>query len=173
MNDVYLSIGTNIGERYENLQRALELLMEKEGLEVIRISSIYETAAVGYTDQADFLNIAVHVRTSSSSSEMLKICQSVENELGRIREFRWGPRIIDLDILLYNHENIETESLLVPHPRMYERAFVLVPLIEITPVPNSEQLQLAHETLQQMNCQEEGITLWKESVDTKFMPSLK
>lgn len=132
MNDVYISIGTNIGERYANLQRAIELLMEKEGLEVIGVSSIYETAAVGFTDQADFLNIAVHVRTSSSSCEMLKICQSVENELGRVREFRWGPRIIDLDILLYNHENIETESLLVPHPRMYERAFVLVPLIEIT-----------------------------------------
>jgi len=173
MNDVYLSIGTNIGERYENLQRAIELLMEKEGVEVVRISSVYETAAVGFTDQADFLNIAVYVRTSSSSSEMLKICQSVENELGRVREFRWGPRIIDLDILLYNHENIETESLLVPHPRMYERAFVLVPLIEITPTPNGEQLQRAHETLQQMNGQEEGVTLWKESVATRFMPSMK
>lgn len=173
MNDVYLSIGTNIGERYENLQRAIELLMEKEGVEVVRISSVYETAAVGFTDQADFLNIAVYVRTSSSSSEMLKICQSVENELGRVREFRWGPRIIDLDILLYNHENIETESLLVPHPRMYERAFVLVPLIEITPTPYGEQLQRAHEMLQQMNDQEEGVTLWKESVDTRFMPSMK
>ncbi len=173
MNDVYISIGTNIGERYANLQRAIELLMEKEGLEVIRVSSIYETAAVGFTDQADFLNIAVHVRTSSSSCEMLKICQSVENELGRVREFRWWPRIIDLDILLYNHENIETESLLVPHPRMYERAFVLVPLIEITPTPSGEQLQRAHTTLQQMNLQEEGVTLWKQSADTRLMPSMK
>ncbi|QPQ33612.1 MULTISPECIES: 2-amino-4-hydroxy-6-hydroxymethyldihydropteridine diphosphokinase [unclassified Lysinibacillus] len=173
MNDVYLSIGTNIGERYENLQRAIELLMEKEGVEVIRISSIYETAAVGYTDQADFLNIAVAIRTSCSSSEMLKICQSVENELGRVREFRWGPRIIDLDILLYNHENIETESLLVPHPRMYERAFVLVPLIEITPTPVGEQLQRAHDTLKQLNCQAEGVMLWKDSSDMRFMPSMK
>ncbi|MEK5330472.1 MULTISPECIES: 2-amino-4-hydroxy-6-hydroxymethyldihydropteridine diphosphokinase [unclassified Lysinibacillus] len=173
MNDVYLSIGTNIGERYENLQHAIELLIGEEGVEVVRISSIYETAAVGYTDQADFLNIAVYIRTSYSSSEMLKVCQSVENELGRVREFRWGPRIIDLDILLYNHENIETESLLVPHPRMYERAFVLVPLIEITPTPVGEQLQRAHETLKQLNCQEEGIMLWKESSDTRFMPSMK
>ena len=173
MNNVYLSIGTNIGERDENLQHAIELLMEKEGLEVVRISSIYETVAVGYTDQANFLNIAVHIRTSSSPSEMLKICQSVENELGRVREFRWGPRIIDLDILLYNHENIETESLIVPHPRMYERAFVLVPLIEITPTPVGEQLQRAHETLKQVNCQDEGVTLWKKSLDTRIMQSVK
>jgi len=173
MNEVYLSIGTNIGNRYENLQHAIELLMAKEGVEVVRISSIYETAAIGYTDQADFLNIAVYIRTSYSSSEMLKICQAVENELGRVREFRWGPRIIDLDILLYNHENIETESLLVPHPRMYERAFVLVPLIEITPTPVGEQLQRAHDTLKKLNRQEEGVMLWKESSDTRFMPSMK
>ncbi|MFY0520650.1 2-amino-4-hydroxy-6-hydroxymethyldihydropteridine diphosphokinase [Lysinibacillus sphaericus] len=173
MNRVFLSIGTNIGERYENLQHAIKILMDKKRIEVIRISSIYETAAVGYTDQADFLNIAVYVKTSYSSSEMLKICQSVENELGRIREFRWGPRIIDLDILLYNHENIETESLIVPHPRMYERAFVLVPLIEITPTPVGEQLQLAHETLKQLNCEKEGVTLWKESLEQDIIYAFK
>ncbi|WP_155594051.1 2-amino-4-hydroxy-6-hydroxymethyldihydropteridine diphosphokinase [Lysinibacillus cavernae] len=160
MKDVYLSIGTNMGERYENLQLAVALLKEDENIEVVRISSVYETAAVGYTDQADFLNIAVHLKTAVSSAEMLKICQSVEQELGRVREFRWGPRIIDLDILLYNHENIETESLIVPHPRMYERAFVLVPLVEITPSPLCEQLQQAHELLQQMDCENEGVTLW-------------
>ncbi|MFB7352213.1 2-amino-4-hydroxy-6-hydroxymethyldihydropteridine diphosphokinase, partial [Bacillus thuringiensis] len=105
MKDVYLSIGTNMGERYENLQKAIALLREKVNIEVVRVSSVYETAAVGYTDQADFLNIAVHLKTDASSTEMLKICQSIEQELGRVREFRWGPRIIDLDILLYNHEN--------------------------------------------------------------------
>jgi len=109
MNDVYLSIGTNMGNRFENLQHAVKLLEGKDEIEVVQISSVYETAAVGYADQADFLNIAVHIKTSYSSSEMLKICQLVESELGRVREFRWGPRIIDLDILLYNHENIETE----------------------------------------------------------------
>ncbi|MFJ7953664.1 2-amino-4-hydroxy-6-hydroxymethyldihydropteridine diphosphokinase [Lysinibacillus sp. NPDC096418] len=165
MNDVYLSIGTNIGERYENLQYAIRLLKDTEGVEVERISSVYETAAVGFTDQADFLNIAVHVKTIHSSSEMLKICQSIENALGRVREFRWGPRIIDLDILLYNHENIETESLIVPHPRMYERAFVLVPLIDITPTPENNQLQLVHLTMEQLNREKEGVSLWK-TVDT-------
>ncbi len=161
MKDVYLSIGTNIGERYENLQQAVALLREKENIEVVRVSSVYETAAVGYTDQADFLNIAVHLKTDASSTEMLKICQSIEQELGRVREFRWGPRIIDLDILLYNQENIETENLLVPHPRMYERAFVLVPLVEISPAPFGDQLQQAHHLLQQMDRESEGINLWQ------------
>ncbi|MCR8855519.1 2-amino-4-hydroxy-6-hydroxymethyldihydropteridine diphosphokinase [Lysinibacillus fusiformis] len=161
MKDVYLSIGTNMGERYENLQQAVALLREKENIEVVRVSSVYETAAVGYTDQADFLNMAVHLKTDVSSTEMLKICQSIEQELGRVREFRWGPRIIDLDILLYNHENIETENLLVPHPRMYERAFVLVPLVEITPAPFGDQLQQAHHLFQQMGCESEGISLWQ------------
>ncbi|MFJ7922465.1 2-amino-4-hydroxy-6-hydroxymethyldihydropteridine diphosphokinase [Lysinibacillus fusiformis] len=161
MKDVYLSIGTNIGERYENLQQAVALLRERESIEVVRVSSVYETAAVGYTEQADFLNIAVHLKTDVSSTEMLKICQSIEQELGRVREFRWGPRIIDLDILLYNQENIETENLLVPHPRMYERAFVLVPLVEITPAPFGNQLQQAHRSLQQMDCEREGISLWQ------------
>ncbi|QDQ00585.1 2-amino-4-hydroxy-6-hydroxymethyldihydropteridine diphosphokinase [Lysinibacillus fusiformis] len=173
MNNVFLSIGTNIGERYDNLQQAIKLLMELEKIEVVRISSIYETAAVGFTDQADFLNIAISIKTSYSPSEMLEICQSVENELGRVREFRWGPRIIDLDILLYNHENIETESLIVPHPRMYERAFVLVPLIEITSTPVGEQLQLAHDTLKQLNCENEGVTLWKESLEQNIVHSVK
>ncbi|KEK13219.1 2-amino-4-hydroxy-6-hydroxymethyldihydropteridine diphosphokinase [Lysinibacillus fusiformis] len=161
MKDVYLSIGTNIGERYENLQQAVALLREKENVEVVRVSSVYETAAVGYTDQADFLNIAVHLKTDASSTEMLKICQSIEQELGRVREFRWGPRIIDLDILLYNQETIETENLLVPHPRMYERAFVLVPLVEITPAPFGDQLQQAHHLLQQMDRESEGVNLWQ------------
>ncbi|MDM5231214.1 2-amino-4-hydroxy-6-hydroxymethyldihydropteridine diphosphokinase [Lysinibacillus pakistanensis] len=172
MNNVYLSIGTNMGERLENLQHAVELLKDNKGIEVVRISSVYETAAVGYTDQADFLNIAVHIKTALSSSEILTICQSVEQELGRVREFRWGPRIIDLDILLYNHENIETESLIVPHPRMYERAFVLVPLVEITPVPVGEQLQQAHHICQQLNYVDEGVALWLESKKLVMLQSV-
>ncbi|MFJ7370940.1 2-amino-4-hydroxy-6-hydroxymethyldihydropteridine diphosphokinase [Lysinibacillus sp. NPDC098008] len=162
MKDVYLSIGTNMGDRYDNLQQAIALLKQEKAIELVRISSVYETAAVGYTDQANFLNIAVHLKTNKSSAEMLQLCQSIEQELGRVREFRWGPRIIDLDILLYNHENIETESLIVPHPRMYERAFVLVPLVEITPTPLGKQLQQAHHELQQLDCEREGVALWKD-----------
>ena len=159
MNQVYLSIGTNIGERAKNLQQAVRLLMER--VKVKQVSSIYETAAVGYTEQADFLNIAVHVETSLLPEEMLAVCQHIENKLGRVREFRWGPRIIDLDILLYNEENIQTEQLIVPHPRMYERAFVLVPLKDIA-VEEDTMLEMALHTLESIDAQGEGVKQWKK-----------
>lgn len=159
MNDVFLSIGTNIGDREDNLIQAVRLL--KQQFEIVSISSIYETAPVGYIDQPSFLNIAVHIKTLLKSYDTLLACQAIENELGRIRDIRWGPRIIDLDILLYNHENIEAEHLIVPHPRMYERAFVLVPLVEITSNYFSEQLEQARRVLAMLDREKEGITLWK------------
>ena len=166
MNEVYLSIGTNIGEREKNLQQAVQALMEQSAVQVTHVSSIYETAAVGYTEQADFLNIAVAIETTLIAQEILEVCQSIENELGRVREMRWGPRIIDLDILLYNQETIETESLIIPHPRMFERAFVLVPLQEIAPNDGIVH-EKATSTLQTFDIEQEGVTLWKkvDSVD--------
>lgn len=161
MNVVYLSIGTNIGERLRNLQEAVRLLREHPAIEVERVSSIYETDPVGFVDQDAFLNIAVKVTTTLNAANMLIACQSIEEELGRVRLIRWGPRSIDLDILLFNHENIETESLIVPHERMYERAFVLVPLVEISN-PDSSQLSLAHDRYSQMDIEKEGIRLWKK-----------
>lgn len=166
MNDVYLSIGTNIGDRKRNLQEAVRLLTETKGIEVVRVSSIYETAPVGYVDQDAFLNIAVYVKTTKSADEMLAACQSIEQELGRVRLIRWGPRSIDLDILLYNQENIESEHLIIPHARMYERAFVLVPLMEIVST-HSVQLQKASEALTAFDLQKEGIQLWMESVSVE------
>lgn len=161
MNKVYLSLGTNIGEREANLKRAVHMLQENENVKVLSVSSIFETAPVGYIDQASFLNIAVLVETSYSPFEMLVLCQSVENNLGRVREIRWGPRIIDLDILLYNQENIEAENLIVPHPRMFERAFVLVPLMEIAREPLTGLLQKAESVLSEMDMEQEGINKWK------------
>lgn len=163
MNVVYLSIGTNMGEREQNLKLAVKLLTETDGITVEAVSSIYETAPVGFVDQASFLNIAVRLTTTLSSAEMLNVCQGIEQELGRVREYRWGPRIIDLDILLYNHENIETESLIVPHERMFERAFVLVPLAEISDQA-TEQLRSAHKALATMDIQKEGVVQWKKAV---------
>ena len=98
MNQAFLSIGTNIGEREQNLQDAIRLLKVQDQMKLTAISSIYETAAVGYTEQADFLNIAVALETTLNAEDLLSVCQGVENDLGRVREFRWGPRIIDLDI---------------------------------------------------------------------------
>ena len=154
MNDVYLSIGTNIGEREDNLRRAVRLLAEQVTVETV--SAVYETAAVGFTDQADFLNIAVHVKTALSPLAMLDVCQAIENELGRVRTIRWGPRVIDLDILLYNNENMNTERLILPHPRMYERAFVLIPLFDVV-ATQSEQLTKARDIVMQMDANTEGV----------------
>ena len=171
MKVAYLSIGTNIGEREQNLQDAVRMLLAHEAIIVTGVSSIYETAAVGFTEQADFLNIAVSLQTNLSAHELLLTCQQIENDLGRVREFRWGPRIIDLDILLYNNETYNTETLTVPHPRMYERAFVLVPLKEII-VEKCDMLVNVQKAYQAFDIEKEGVKLWKTiaSVD-EFVPS--
>jgi 2-amino-4-hydroxy-6-hydroxymethyldihydropteridine diphosphokinase len=161
MNKVYLSIGTNIGERESNLVEAVRHLVGMDQITVTKVSSIYETAPVGFVEQQSFFNIAVELETTLDAFEMLTYCQQVEQYLGRVRLIRWGPRSIDLDILLFNHENIETESLIVPHERMFERAFVLVPLAEISE-PKTAQLQRAHEQLSQMDLEKEGVKLWKQ-----------
>lgn len=165
MNEVYLSLGTNMGEREENLRDAVRLLRKKEGLLLKKISPIYETLPVGYVNQATFLNIALYIHTNLSPFEMLDVCQSIENELGRVRDIRWGPRIIDLDILLYNNENVVTEKLTIPHERMFERAFVLVPLMDIAKKPYNEYLMKAQKTLGTMNLEKEGIKVYKEIID--------
>lgn len=157
MNVAYLSIGTNLGERDQNLAHAVKLLQAH--VKVTDVSAIYETAPVGVTDQPSFLNICVKLETEKTADELLTVCQFVEQELGRVRLYRWGPRSIDLDILLFNHENIETESLIVPHERMFERAFVLVPLADVS-AGETEQLQYAQQQLSQMDLQQEGIVKW-------------
>lgn len=167
MIDVYLSLGTNIGEREENLKKAIQLLHEKKEISIQQMSSIYETAPVGFIDQPSFLNCCIYVKTTTSPNEMLHVCQEIENELGRVRNVRWGPRIIDLDILLYNQENIETDDLIIPHPRMYERAFVLVPLMEIANTPLGSQLQKGKKVLERLDIHTEGVTLWKQIKDVK------
>ncbi|MBU9674671.1 2-amino-4-hydroxy-6-hydroxymethyldihydropteridine diphosphokinase [Planococcus sp. CP5-4] len=133
MNVAYLSLGSNLGDRKAQLQEAVRLLQANPAISNIEISSIYETAPVGYLDQGAFLNIAVRLETSLSPLELLDACQEVEQTLRRERLVRWGPRTVDLDILLYGQEQLITEKLTIPHPRMYERAFVLVPLRELLP----------------------------------------
>jgi 2-amino-4-hydroxy-6-hydroxymethyldihydropteridine diphosphokinase len=134
LNYAYLSIGSNIGDRLQHLTDAIRALHLHDKIVVTSVSSVYETAPVGYTEQADFLNLVVLIETTLDAYALLGICQKIENELGRVREKRWGPRIVDLDILLYNHDSIIAENLTVPHPRMHERAFVLIPLLEIAPL---------------------------------------
>ena len=150
MNLSYLSLGSNMGDRFEMLRQAVAQLVEHPAVTVTRISSLYETDPVGYTDQEPFLNMVVQVETELTALALLDVCQVIEQNLNRKRLVRWGPRTIDLDILLYNQDRIETDRLTVPHPRMSERAFVLIPLLEIDP-----EFEVA-ETLETG-----GVRLWK------------
>jgi len=133
MNVAYLSLGSNLGDRKAQLQEAVRLLQANPSIFNMRMSSIYETAPVGYLDQHAFLNLVVRLETNLSPLRLLDACQEIEQALHRERLVRWGPRTVDLDVLLYGREQLTTERLTIPHPRMYERAFVLVPLSELIP----------------------------------------
>ncbi|UCZ53335.1 2-amino-4-hydroxy-6-hydroxymethyldihydropteridine diphosphokinase [Bacillus shivajii] len=130
-NVSYLSLGSNIEDRYDHLMEAVSLLKTDENMKVVSTSSIYETAPVGYTDQASFLNMVIKIITTYTPEQLLDKLEEVERQGGRKRVMKWGPRTIDLDILLYNKENINLEHLQIPHPRMFSRGFVLIPLKEI------------------------------------------
>ncbi len=131
INNVYLALGSNIGNRRENLSTALQRLCEI--VDIYKISSVYETEPVGYLEQPRFLNMVCYGQTAASPDELLRHTKIIEEALGREPSFRNAPRPIDVDILLYNDLCLETEDLTLPHPRMSERAFVLVPLAEIAP----------------------------------------
>ncbi|WP_217588294.1 2-amino-4-hydroxy-6-hydroxymethyldihydropteridine diphosphokinase [Lentibacillus saliphilus] len=133
MTGIFIALGTNIEPRYEHLQEALRLLDHHNDISVEARSPIYETEPVGYTDQAHFLNMVVRIETSLEPLELLTACQGIEQQLGRKRSIRFGPRTIDLDIIMYQDAIIQTDVLTVPHPRMHERAFVLVPLKQLAP----------------------------------------
>lgn len=128
---VYLGIGTNIGDRLQNLKEAVAALKLLPMTKVIEVSKVYETVPVGYDNQDDFLNIAVSVETSLTSQNLLGACLGIEAGMGRIRTIKNGPRVIDIDLLLYGNEKCDTETLILPHPRMLERNFVLKPLLDL------------------------------------------
>ena len=131
MNKAYLGLGTNMGDRENYLRQACLILNSNPNINVCKISKTYETKAWGYTNQDDFLNICMEIETSLNENELLKICQEVENELNRVRIIRWGPRTIDVDILFFNDIISDDETLTLPHPRIKERAFVLIPLMDL------------------------------------------
>ena len=135
---------------------------ENDEIKIESISSIYETDPIGYTDQACFLNAVIKISTSLRPEKLLQACLYIENELGRKREIRWGPRTLDLDILLYNQENIETESLFVPHPRMHERAFVIIPLMELDPDIKLPNVNAPLDDILNQIPDKEGVRLWKQ-----------
>ena len=133
MPRAFLGLGSNMGARDENLERACRLLGESDGIVVVRKSSYYETDPVGGPPQGKFLNAAVEVETLLAPEELLEACLAVEADMGRRRTVRWGPRIIDIDVLLYGGLEYDSPTLKVPHPLMHLRRFVLEPLAEIAP----------------------------------------
>nr|WP_285842024.1 2-amino-4-hydroxy-6-hydroxymethyldihydropteridine diphosphokinase [Sutcliffiella horikoshii] len=159
MNTAYISLGSNQGDRARYLCEAVEEIGRHEQITVEKESSIYETDPVGYTEQDKFLNMVIKVKTKLTPADLLKALQGFEHVYGRKREIRWGPRTLDLDILLYNQENIETEELSIPHPRMWERAFVFIPLMEIA---DSEDLPIKINRKELLGRQDrEGVHVWK------------
>ncbi len=170
-NTAFIGLGSNIGDRYSYLMQAIQFLRDVEKILVVNVSSVYETDPVGYEDQDLFLNMVIEVKTDLTAEELLEVCMSIERRLDRKREIRWGPRTIDLDILLFNQENIETENLIVPHPQMLNRAFVTVPLLEIRPEiifpRNGKPLVLCIKQLPDT----EGVRIWKQkSGEDVFVP---
>lgn len=133
MSKAYLGLGGNVGDRKSNINEAIHLLEGHSGISVSKRSSDYETAPVGYEQQEWFLNVVVEIETTLTPYELLAICNEVEQQLKRVRLIRWGPRTIDIDILMYEGFESKEDRLIVPHPRMTERAFVIIPLMEIAP----------------------------------------
>ena len=129
MVEAYIGIGSNLGNRNDNICRALNLIAKK--LKITQISSVFETEPEGYKEQPDFLNAVIKLDVHVNVRELLRLLKSIESDLGRKKDFRNAPRIIDLDILFYGDTVIKQDDLTVPHPRLHERNFVLIPLSEI------------------------------------------
>ena len=140
MARAYVAFGSNLADREQNLRAALAAMADGEGIEVRAVSTFHETEAVGGPPQPAFLNAAAELATTLGPHELLSRLQAIERSMGRVRSVRWGPRSIDLDLLLYEDRVVDEPDLKVPHPLMHERTFVLAPLAEIAP-------QAVHPTL--------------------------
>jgi 2-amino-4-hydroxy-6-hydroxymethyldihydropteridine diphosphokinase len=130
---VYLGLGSNLGEKVDNCRRALERISASQHTHLLEVSSLYKTEPVGFRDQDWFINCVAEVSTILVPSLLHDFLQSLEKQIGRQKTFKMGPRVIDLDILLYGSSVIEETGLIIPHPHLHERGFVLVPLVEIAP----------------------------------------
>jgi len=128
---IALGLGSNLGNRAENIMNALNCLCANYPITLLQVSSLYETAPVGFLNQPSFLNAVAEIQTLLDPLSLLEACLQTEKLLGRIRDIKWGPRSIDIDLLLYHAIRLESEALTLPHPFLHERRFVLEPLLEI------------------------------------------
>ena len=129
----FLSLGSNMGDRAYYLGESCVRLADHPNIKILKKSRVYETKAWGFEDQPDFWNLVLEIETSLSALGLLDVCQEIENSLGRVRLIHWGPRTIDIDLLSYDNKEWMDERLVLPHPRMEQREFVLAPLREIAP----------------------------------------
>ena len=159
----YLGLGSNIGDRETNLSQAMERLADPPSLTLLRSSSIYETAPWGYSEQPDFLNCGLEIETRLSPASLLSRIKVVEHEIGRQPTHRYGPRLIDIDILLYGDMNVQLKhpDLQIPHPRMEQRAFVLIPLAELNENMMHPTLQVTIADLCSRVGDQEGVKILK------------
>jgi GTP cyclohydrolase IV len=157
---VYLGLGANLGDRIGNIRKALALLSEKVSVE--KLSSVYETEPVGYSDQPIFLNAVCRAVTQLKPDELLSLAKATERSMGRTPSFPNAPRPVDIDILLYGDLIVESPGLVIPHPRLQERAFVLIPLAEIAPdLVHPLNGRTVREMLMGLSAAE-GVTVWHE-----------
>ncbi len=133
MTRAYLGLGSNLGDRLAHLQHAIDALDAVDGIDVVAVSRVYETAPVGGPDQDDFLNAVLAIDTELEPHALLAAVQAAEQAEQRVRTVRWGPRTLDVDVLRYGDEQVSTPDLVIPHPRVQERAFVLAPLHDVAP----------------------------------------
>ncbi|MGG6312092.1 2-amino-4-hydroxy-6-hydroxymethyldihydropteridine diphosphokinase [Paenibacillus macerans] len=161
LSEAYIALGANLGDREATLMKAIAALQEHPEIEVLRCSDLYETDPVGYLDQPCFVNMALALRTSLEPEALLSVMLDIELRLGRERKIRFGPRTVDLDLLWAGGRELNTPLLTLPHPRMMERAFVLVPLADIVPKGEPSGLyERMHGALDIIDGKE-GVRFWK------------
>jgi 2-amino-4-hydroxy-6-hydroxymethyldihydropteridine diphosphokinase len=161
---VYLSLGSNLGDREANLRRAVEALQAE--LTVTVLSSLYETEPVGVLEQPAFLNRALAAATDLAPPDLLSLVKGVEREVGRRPTFRWGPRVVDVDIILYGDRVVDARELIIPHREMANRAFVLVPLAEIAPDVRHPLLQVSVADLLESVSGRDSVRLFRHHLES-------
>ncbi|WP_106769518.1 2-amino-4-hydroxy-6-hydroxymethyldihydropteridine diphosphokinase [Paenibacillus faecalis] len=161
ISEAYIALGANLGDREATLMEALEMLDLHPNITVVRCSSIYETEPFGYLEQPMFLNMTAVVETPLDPHSLLRVMQQIEQRLGRVRHIHWGPRTVDLDLLWMEGIQLDTPDLILPHPRMQERLFVLVPLADIIPKDEPSGLYTTVKTAIEKLDGKEGIQLWR------------
>lgn len=162
-SEAYIALGSNLGDSESTLMQATALLDGHQDIQVLRCSNLYETDPVGYVDQPNFVNMAIAVRTALAPDDLLRFMLETELKLGRERKIRWGPRTVDLDLLWMEGQVIDSPLLTLPHPRMLERSFVLVPLADIVPEGEASGLyEQVHRALDLVDGKD-GVRLWKTS----------